>query len=315
VTGRRPPPRWPSRCGPASGSSLRQTAPTIRLRLRTIVPTGRDDGVPRHAFSPDEWRIEFDLQAVDDPSLLVPAATVWNDGPELVALEHHVAHPDEHLLRGLGRAARLVPSLGPALAEMAPTGQVTDANGILTFLRDGAPVLEEAGFGVMAPPWWRSSSTRLALRLQARTGTKTAGSAGTIGLDGLCDIRWEAVLGDDTLSLTELRQLARLKQPLVRLRGQWVELHEEDLAAAITAVVKRGATADHLTAGAVLRTAIGLEQTPVASRWTRWRQTAGSVTCWPAPTTDASGPPPPQRDSPVSCALPAAWARLAGLPR
>ena len=210
----------------------------------------------------DEWRIEFDLQAVDDPSLLVTADAVWSDGPELTALERHVAHPDEHLLRGLGRAARLVPSLGPALADMAPTGQSTDAGGILAFLRDGAPVLEEAGFGVMAPPWWRSSRARLALRLKVRTGTKTAGPAGAIGLKGLCDIRWEAVLGDNTLGLSELRQLARLKQPLVRLRGQWVELHEEDLAAAITAVAKRGATADRLTAGQVLQTGLGLEQTP-----------------------------------------------------
>jgi non-specific serine/threonine protein kinase len=210
----------------------------------------------------DEWRIEFDLQAVDDPSLLVHAADVWSDGPELTALERHVAHPDEHLLRGLGRAARLVPSLGPALADMAPSGQSTDANGVLAFLRDGAPVLEEAGFGVMAPPWWRSSRGRLTLRLKARTGTRTAGPAGAIGLEGLCDVRWEAVLGDSTLGLAELRQLARLKQPLVRLRGRWVELHEEDLAAAITAVSKKGATADHLTAGEVLRTGLGLEQAP-----------------------------------------------------
>ncbi len=210
----------------------------------------------------DEWRIEFALQAVDDPSLFVPADSVWSDGPELTALERHIDHPDEHLLRGLGRAARLVPSLGPALAEMTPSGQSTDADGVLAFLRDGAPVLEEAGFGVMAPPWWRSSRARLALRLKARTGTKTAGPAGAIGLEGLCDIRWEAVLGDDVLGISELRQLARLKQPLVRLRGRWVELHEEDLAAAITAVAKRGATADHLTAGEVLRTGLGLEQTP-----------------------------------------------------
>ena len=31
------------------------------------------------------------------------------------------AHPDEHLLKGLGRAARLVPSLGPALTAAEPT--------------------------------------------------------------------------------------------------------------------------------------------------------------------------------------------------
>jgi len=216
----------------------------------------------RQPDSIDQWRIEFALQAVDDPSLLVSAATVWSDGPELTALERHVAHPDEHLLRGLGRAARLVPSLGPALAHVAPCDVTTDAAGIVAFLRDGASVLEEAGFGVTAPPWWRSSRARLALRLRARTATKIAGSAGTIGLDGLCDIRWEAVLGDDKLGLAELRQLARLKQPLVRLRGQWVELHEEDLAAAISAVGRRGASAQHLSAGEVLRTALGLEQAP-----------------------------------------------------
>ncbi len=208
----------------------------------------------------EEWRIEFALQAVDDPSLLVSAETVWADGPELTALERHLAHPDEQLLRGLGRAARLVPSLGPALADMAPSGQTTDATGILAFLRDGAPVLEEAGFGVLAPPWWRSSKTRLALRLKSRTSPKVAASAGTIGLEGLCDIRWEAVLGDDKLGLAELRQLARLKQPLVRLRGQWVELHEDDLAAAITAVGKKGASSEQMSSGQVLRTALGLEQ-------------------------------------------------------
>ena len=64
------------------------------------------------------------------------------------------------------------------------------------------------------------------------------------------------------LSVTELRQLARLKQPLVRVRGQWVELHHGELSAAITAVGKRGATGDVMSAGEVLRSALGLEPGP-----------------------------------------------------
>lgn len=219
----------------------------------------------RKDTSPDwepVWRIDFALQAVDDPSLVVSAEDVWSDGPELTAIGRHVVHPDEHLLRGLGQAARLVPALGKTLSSATPCAYNTDAAGILTFLREGAPLLEEAGFGVLAPPWWRSSRTRLGLRLKARTSSKSGTSTGTIGLDGLCDIRWEAVLGDDTLSVTELRQLARLKQPLVRLRGQWVELHHGELSAAITAVGKRGAASDVLSAGEVLRSALGLELGP-----------------------------------------------------
>ncbi len=87
---------------------------------------------PPQPAGADDWRIEFALQAVDDPSLFVRAPAVWADGPELTALERHVAHPDELLLRGLGLAARLVPSLGSALATAMPSEQVTDAAGVLS---------------------------------------------------------------------------------------------------------------------------------------------------------------------------------------
>jgi len=215
------------------------------------------DRRPPEPAGADDWRIEFALQAVDDPSLFVPAPAVWADGPELTALERHVAHPDELLLRGLGLAARLVPSLGSALATATPSEQVTDAAGVLTFLREGAPVLEEAGFGVLAPPWWRSARTRLGLRLKAKTRSAGGSSTTTIGLDGLCDVRWEVALGNDRLDLAELRALARLKQPLVRVRGQWVELRVGEIEAAIAAVGKKG-TATHMPAGEVLRAALGL---------------------------------------------------------
>ena len=214
------------------------------------------------AVSEPSWRIGFALQAVDDPSLVVSADDVWSDGPELTAIGRHVTHPDEHLLRGLGRAARLVPMLGHALASAAPSDYATDAAGIVTFLPRGRPILEEAGFGVLAP---RGGARRGAgsdcgsRRVPAR---RVATSAGAIGLEGLRDIRWEAVLGDDTLGLVELRQLARLKQPLVRVRGQWVELHHDELLAAISAVGKRGETGDVMSAGEVLRSALGFEPGP-----------------------------------------------------
>ena len=229
----------------------------VRTCFRIVPPL---DG-PEEGDVGDEWRIEFALQAVDDPSLLVSAETVWDDGPELTALDRHVSHADEHLLRGLGRAARLVPSLGPALASAEPCAHVTDAAGALAFLRDGAPILEQAGFGVLAPPWWRSSRARVGLRLKARTRSRGATSAVTIGLDGLCDIRWEAALGDDKIGLAELRALARLKQPLVRIRGQWVELREGDIAAAIAAVGTKGPGTNLVSAGEVMRTALGIAPT------------------------------------------------------
>ena len=214
------------------------------------------------------------------PSLLVSAESVWADGPELTALERHVPHPDEHLLRGLGRASRLVPSLGPALAAVAPCAQVTDGAGALAFLRDGAPDPRTGWLrGTCAALVAVLEGTCSSLRLKARSTSRGGSSTTTIGLDGLCDIRWEAVLGDDKLGLAELRELARLKQPLVRIRGQWVELGESDIAAAIAAVGKRRPPT-RMSAGEVLRTALGIE--PTARRPSHRRSGGGRV---------ARGPP------------------------
>jgi SNF2 family DNA or RNA helicase len=235
-------------------------ASSVRTCFRLVPPEEPTDD-PKARPENDPWHIEFSLQAVDDPSLMVQAEDVWADGPELVALERHVAHPDEELLRGLGRAARLVPGLGRALASATPVELPTDAEGALAFLRQDAPVLEEAGFGVFAPPWWRSSRARIGLRMRARPSPKrsSGGVLGAgLGLDGLCDVRWEVALGDERLELKELRSLARLKQPLVRVRGQWVELHQQDIEAAIETLSRRGR--NQMPAGEVLRAALGLTQ-------------------------------------------------------
>ena len=157
----------PKRYGPAFGSSRPRTTARETARHGERPPSARERKKDGPDDSEQSWHIAFALQAVDDPSLVVSAEDVWSDGPELTAIGRHVAHPDEHLLRGLGQAARLVPTLGRALASAAPLDCTTDAAGILAFLRDGAPVLEEAGFGVLAPPWWRSSRSRLGLRLKA----------------------------------------------------------------------------------------------------------------------------------------------------
>ena len=56
---------------------------------------------------------------------------------------------------------------------------------------------------------------------------------GLLGLEGLVDYRYEVALGEDTLSADELHRLAELKVPLVRVRGQWVELRSDEIEAAL----------------------------------------------------------------------------------
>ncbi|MBI2238515.1 MAG: DEAD/DEAH box helicase, partial [Actinobacteria bacterium] len=173
-------------------------------------------------------------------------------------------HPQERLLADLGHASRLYPALDGALDVPRPVELATDAAGAQAFLREAAPLLEQAGFGVLVPSWWRSGGARIGVRLKVRShsGGAPTSASGLLGLEGLCEYRYDVALGDETLSATELRELARLKVPLVRVRGQWVELRTEDVRAALELMQGNGNWQGEMTAADVLRVGLGLAPSP-----------------------------------------------------
>ncbi|MEH1169508.1 DEAD/DEAH box helicase [Micromonospora sp. CPCC 205539] len=182
------------------------------------------------------WRLEFGLQAADEPGLHVDAGQVWRAPQALAGLAGRTTSPQETLLAELGRASRLWPDLDAALRTAAPEAMELDVEGAHRFLSEGAPVLHAAGFGVLLPSWWQRPSARLGARLRARSRTApgtVAGADAGVGLDALVDYRWEVALGDQPLSAEELAALAEVKTPLVRLRGRWVELDPGRLAAGL----------------------------------------------------------------------------------
>ncbi|SEG25990.1 Superfamily II DNA or RNA helicase, SNF2 family [Nonomuraea solani] len=178
----------------------------------------------------DDWRVELALQAADDPSLYVPAAVVWS-GERATGLP---GRPERELLAGLGRAVRLYPELDHALRVPEPSELTLDTAGAFGFLRQAAPLLQAAGFGVQLPRW--AGRTRLGLKLTTRTKKQAAATSQGFGLRELVDFRVDLAVGDETIGEEELAELARLKVPLVRVRGQWVELDDRQLKAALKAV-------------------------------------------------------------------------------
>lgn len=227
------------------------------------VPDGDTDELV--AVSPDGWKLEFLLQAADDPSLLVEASTVWKSSEATTEiLDRHLERPQETLLSELGRAASLYPALERSLDESTPTTLELTADEANAFLRERANLLKQSGFGVILPAWWNEPQRRLGARLTADSGDEdtsdTGEGVGTLGIDRLCDVCWEVILGDETISTAELEELATLKVPLVRVRGQWVSLRDGDVEHALE-LYEKGA--DELTAGDVLGTVSGLSEPAV----------------------------------------------------
>jgi len=211
------------------------------------------------ASGPDreaDWQVQFALQSTDDPSLLLPATDIWAGGSADGWATAGLSYPEDDLLAGLGRASRLFPELDAALQAAAPASVALDTGGALQFLKETGPVLAGAGFGVLLPDWVRRS--RLGLKLSTKSRTTAgpgSGTARTFSLADLVDFRYELAVGDQTLDPAELAELARLKVPLVRLRGQWVELDERHLKAALAFLERGGAGV--MTAGDALAAGLG----------------------------------------------------------
>src|SRR6516162_6232816 len=215
----------------------------VRTCFRLAEPAAQDR---------DPWRVEFALQSAEDPSLMVSAADVWSGFGTGMASG---GDPVEELLAGLGAAARLFGELEDALREAAPAEVEMDTPGAFRFLKETGPLLAGAGFGVLLPDWVRKARLGLKLTTRSRSTAGSPAGAGTarFGLGDLVDFRYEVAVGDEALDPAELAELARLKVPLVRLRGQWVELDDAHLKAALKFLERNQAgtmtAAEALTAG------------------------------------------------------------------
>ncbi len=190
---------------------LEEHAAEYRLCLRIEEPQSDEEA----------WRIAYLLQGRSDPSLLLDTKSAMA-----------TAATRRALLAALGRAAQVSPDVAASLqASTVPTHCDVDLAGAYRFLSETAWLLEQAGIGVILPAWWlgKNAKARITTRARVKAPAVTAG----LRADSLLDVNWSVVLGDAALPARELERLARLKVPLVRVRGQWVHVEPSDLRAAL----------------------------------------------------------------------------------
>jgi non-specific serine/threonine protein kinase len=247
--------RWADAVRPRTGP--------YRTLFRLREPGQADEAAQQER--PDDWGLEILLGARHDPSLVLPAARVWSDPSPLRTADG--VHPEEALLADLGRASRLHPPLAALLESAEPAEIALDTQAAHAFLREGAPVLVDAGFTVLLPSWWRNRRRRLGLRLRVK-GERVAAPRGGVqqgvGVNALVEYDWRVAIGDAELTEAELATLAGAKGGLVRVRGEWIEVERGEIAAAMQAVAEdgRGGVRPALTIADVLRATAGLATAP-----------------------------------------------------
>jgi SNF2 family DNA or RNA helicase len=133
----------------------------------------------------------------------------------------------------LAQAAKLSPAIASAMNRAKPHQVKAGTAEACRFLEVEAIALEQAGFDVVVPAWWAASSQR---RLHAVATASAPGirlSSGAFSLDSLVKFDWQLALGDTPLTLQELKALARIKLPLVQVRGEWIRVNAEEIAQAV----------------------------------------------------------------------------------
>jgi len=215
---------------------------TYRLCLRVEEP----HGITNTETAAQEWNVAYLLQSRSDPTLLVEGTAALRSG----ALRREY-------LTALGRAVPFSKDIDTSLTRTgdAPTGFRLDTAQTFAFLQTDAAKCAGADIGVILPSWWLGMDAKARVGLRAAVKSTKFGASNTLHAGALLEIDWTIALGSDSLTRSELERLARLKTPLVQLRGKWVHVDSAELSAALAHVERSRRRT--ITVGEAVRLAVG----------------------------------------------------------
>jgi SNF2 family DNA or RNA helicase len=186
------------------------------------------------------WQLQFQVSPKQDPSLKLPLADYWTmTAAKKKAMEKQFGKEfEQNLLLNLGYAARIYNPVWEGLETDRPIGLSLDLDQAFGFLKESAWILEDAGYKVVVPAWWTPVGRRRAKMRLKGSGKKAASSKtqakSYFGFDQLVEYQYELAIGDETISVKEWEQLVNAKSPLVKFRGEWMELDRDKMQEMLT---------------------------------------------------------------------------------
>src|SRR5207248_5903768 len=105
-------------------------------------------------------------------------------------------------------------------------------------VRDKALLLKASGFGVLLPGLDTRLNVRLRLRGPREADPFKSDGPGFLSFNSVVSYDWQLALGDQPLTPEEFEMLASLKEPLVQLRGRWVDVRPDQIERALAFIQK-----------------------------------------------------------------------------
>ncbi|HIK45831.1 MAG TPA: ATP-dependent helicase, partial [Leptolyngbyaceae cyanobacterium M65_K2018_010] len=225
---------------PAAAARLQEALTTWTIPLQSLAADPAAQFRLRLVLQPPEslerpWQLHYHLQSIAVPDWQPSALFIWqHPGAELRHRGAILESPQETLLAGLGRAARLYTPIRESLRQPQPTHCELDSIQAYQFIKAVAWQLQDNGVEVELPPGLATTTddnqSRLGLKVQAEVPATQQRQR--LGLKSLLNFKWELSLAGQTLSAAEFEQLISQGSPLVEINGQWVELKPQEVKAA-----------------------------------------------------------------------------------
>ena len=211
-----------------------------------------------YAGENNAWRLEFLARPRSDPSLHLPLAKLWRPRSRAARSLHASGRQfTEFLYAALGQAARLFPPIERGLRVTQPAAAKLSAEEALDLLRFAGGFMRDAGFELLFPAWWTGRGGAKRPGVSAHVHAEPV-DGGTFSLNMLLDFDVQATLDGERISLAELRALAKLKSPLVRMRGTWMQIDPKEISSIVKLLTERRMR--RITARDALALAFGGEQ-------------------------------------------------------
>ncbi|MCA1992172.1 MAG: DEAD/DEAH box helicase, partial [Coleofasciculus sp. S288] len=185
------------------------------------------------ASSETNWHLEYCLQAVDDPDILVDAQIIWSQPVEQLEYRGRtIDRPQETFLKGLGLATRLYPPIEASLHEPRPHSCELTPIEVYEFIRASAWRLQDSGLGIVLPPGLAPGAGAKRLGISISAEVPKSNKKERLGLQSLLKFNWGLAIGDKTISKKEFDRLMAQQSPLVEVGGEWIALQPSDVRAA-----------------------------------------------------------------------------------
>lgn len=180
----------------------------------------------------DNWKLDYYLQAIDNPDFLVPTEQIWqNFQGELRIDDRLIENPQETVLKGLGLAAKFYEPIAQSLENPMPNYCELNAIEAYQFIRSVAWQLQDNGLGVILPKGLGEGAgeKRLGVKIEAKVELK---KGERLNLNSLLNYNLKVAVGDRNLTQKEFQNLLDQKSPIVEIGGEWLALQPADVKAA-----------------------------------------------------------------------------------